>query len=54
MNFTFTTEQVNTLLKMLDNLPHGQARPLVDFILSECNKQMAETSKTKEEEAQEG
>lgn len=54
MNFTFTTEQVNTLLKMLDNLPHGHARPVVDFILSECNKQMAEANKPKEEEAQEG
>lgn len=54
MNFTFTTEQMNTILKMLDNLPHGQVRPVVDYVLAECNKQMAEANKPKEEEKQEG
>jgi hypothetical protein len=49
MNFTFTTEQINTLLKMLDNLPHGHVRPVVDYLLSECNKQMADANKPVEE-----
>lgn len=41
MNFTFTTEQMNTILRMLDQLPHGQVRQIIDFIMTEVNKQLA-------------
>lgn len=41
MNFTFTAEQINTILKMLDSLPHGQVRPVFDYIVGEAQNQIA-------------
>lgn len=41
MNYTFTTEQLNAILRMLDQLPHGQVRQVIDFIIGEVNKQQA-------------
>lgn len=40
--FSFTLEQVNTLLKSLDHQPHGAVRGLIDFILTETTRQQEE------------
>ncbi len=50
MNFTFTTEQMNTILRMLDQLPHGQVRQVIDFIMTEVNKQLASNQQKQSDE----
>lgn len=36
---TFNIEQINTILRGLDMRPHGEVRQVLDYIISEVNKQ---------------
>lgn len=38
-SFTFTVEQVQTILAALDSQPHAQVRQLIDLIIGEANAQ---------------
>lgn len=42
MNFTLSLEQVNTILRALDQMPHAQVRQLIDVIVAEANAQIKE------------
>lgn len=53
MNFTFTTDQLNTILRMLDQLPHGQVRQVIDYIMTEANRQMAQAQTANEQKQDE-
>lgn len=48
--FTFTADQLNTMLRMLDQMPHGQVRQVIDFILTEVNRQNAAVAGQKQDE----
>lgn len=39
INLTFTVEQLNIVLRHLDAGSHGQVRQLIDYILTEAQKQ---------------
>lgn len=41
-NFSFTMEQVNTILRHLDMGAHREVRQLVDTIIAETNRQQHE------------
>lgn len=41
-NFSFTMEQVNTILRHLDMGAHREVRQLVDQIITETNRQQQE------------
>jgi hypothetical protein len=53
VNFTFTTDQLNTILRMLDQLPHGQVRQVIDYIMTEANRQMAQAQTANEQKQDE-
>ena len=48
--FTFTADQLNTMLRMLDQMPHGQVRQVIDFIITEVNRQNAAVAEQKQDE----
>lgn len=39
IQFTFTIEQINTILRCLDAAPHSQVRQLIDLIIAETTRQ---------------
>lgn len=39
ITLTFNIEQINVILHSLDNGPHKEVRPLIDFIITEANAQ---------------
>jgi hypothetical protein len=39
ITLTFTIEQLNLILRHLDQGKHGEVRPIMDFIISEANAQ---------------
>jgi hypothetical protein len=39
ITLTFTIEQLNIILRHLDQGKHAEVRPLMDFIISEANAQ---------------
>ena len=52
MNFTLTLniEQVNTILRGLDMRPHGEVRQVLDYIITEVNRQQQPVEQTTEAE----
>lgn len=35
----FTLDQLNVLLRLLDNGPHGSVRQMIDYIITETTRQ---------------
>lgn len=39
IQLAFTIEQLNIILRSLDQMPHAQVRQVIDLIITEANKQ---------------
>lgn len=39
VTITFTVDQLNIVLRSLDQMPHAQVRQVIDMIITEANKQ---------------
>lgn len=49
IQLNFTIEQLQIILRGLDQLPHGASRQIIDYIVTEANRQQQEA---KQEAAQ--
>ena len=49
MKIEFHIDQINEILKYLDEVPHKYARGLVEFITSHVNKTVAEKQQSSDE-----
>lgn len=49
---TLSIEQINVILRSLDQGPHAQVRQLIDAIIAEVNAQQAKQATVPEPEAQ--
>lgn len=49
VTITFTVDQLNIILRSLDQMPHAQVRQVIDMIITEANRQQQEAQQPKAE-----